>query len=96
MGFQIEVKTGAEGKVVLRGCEDGTIEFCQWRDVKNKDTGLVVPTLTPYKWYTSLEQAFERVFRMRVASADATTIKELVAAVKSIRKEIKEEMGVSE
>jgi len=93
MGFQIVVKTGDAGEVTLRGCADGTVEFCKWQDVKDPVTKVVTPTLVAYKWYASIVQAFERVARMRVASAAARDLSELVAAVKAIRSDIKREMG---
>lgn len=95
MGFQVEVKTGDAGPVVLRGCADGTVEFCRWAEVIDPKTKIKGPQLVPYKWYASIEQAFERVFRMRVASYDAQNIKDLVAGIREIRAEIKKEMGIS-
>lgn len=95
MGFQIEVSTGDAGPVVMRGCEDGTIEFCKWQVKKDKETGEETGReLVAYKWYASLEQAWERVFRMRVCSSNAATIKELVQAVKQTRAEIRAELGL--
>lgn len=94
MGFQIEVKTGDAGPVILRGCADGTIEFCKWAEVTDPKTKIKGPGLVAYKWYTSIEHAFERVFRMRAASCDAQNIKDLVAGIKQIRADIKQEMGV--
>ncbi len=90
----MEVKTGDAGVVTLRGCSDGTVEFCKWVDVKDPLTKEVKPALVPYKFYASIEQAFERVSRMRVASAAATDLKELIHAIRGIRADIKKEMGV--
>lgn len=94
MGFTIEVKTGEEGIITLRGCSDGTVEFCKWKDEKNKDTGEVIPLLVAYKYYASIEQAFAKIARMRIGSADATSLAELTEAIRVIRKDIKQEMGV--
>jgi len=93
MGFEIEVKTGDGGPVVLRGCADGTVEFCKRVEVKDTKTGGVSSGLQPYKFYANIEQAFNRIFSMRVASSTASDIKELVAAIKIIREDIKREMG---
>lgn len=93
MGFEIEVKTGDGGPIVLRGCADGTVEFCKRVDVKDPDTKEVKPGLQAYKFYANIEQAFNRIFSMRVASATASDIKELVAEIKAIREDIKREMG---
>ena len=95
MGFQIECKTGEMGPVTLRGCSDGTVEMCAWRDVKQSD-GSHLPILTPIKYYASIEQAFDRIARMRIASAEATTLAELVKEIKRIRVDIKEEMGAED
>lgn len=93
MSFQITVNTGEEGNVILRGCSDGTTEFCKWIDDKDKDTGIVTPRLTAYKYYASPEQAFNKIARMRIGSSTATSLQELVEAIKNIRKDIKKEMG---
>ena len=93
MGFQIECKTGDAGPVTLRGCSDGTVEFCKWVEQKDKDTGEMKPVLVPYKFYANIVQAFDRIARMRIASAQANDLKELVAAIKVIRFDIQKEMG---
>lgn len=98
MGFQIEVKTGDEGTIIMCGCPDGTVEFCKWIDQTRKDkvTGESVRNteLIAYKYYASVEQAFAKVARMRIGSANASTLKELLEAIKQIRQDIKKEMSV--
>jgi hypothetical protein len=93
MGFAIEVKTGEQGTVTLRGCSDGTVEMCKWGDKKDAGTGVATPTLIAFRFYASIEQAFDRVARMRVTSYDADTLKELVEGIRAIRSDIKREMG---
>lgn len=96
--FEVTVNTGEEGKVILRGTSDGTVEFCRWseRKDKNKDTGEITttPELIAYKYYASPEQAFNKIARMRIGSCNATSLQELVEAIKQIRLDIKKEMGV--
>lgn len=82
------------GPVTLRGCSDGTVEMCAWKEEKDKDTGEMVSRLVPFKWFANISQAFDRVARMRVASANAATLKELVAEIKKIREDIKHELSV--
>jgi hypothetical protein len=98
MGFQIEICTGEEGKVTLRGCSDGTVEFCKWteRKEKDKETGeiTITPYLEPYKFYADASQAFSKIARMRIGSSNATSLQELVEAIKQIRLDIKKEMGI--
>lgn len=96
MGFQIEVKTGDAGPVTLRGCDDGTVEFCKWGEVIDPKTKVKRAALIAFKYYASIEQAFDKVFRMRVASAEATTLKELVQEIRRIRQDIKTEMGATD
>lgn len=96
MGFTIEVKTGDMGPLTLRGCADGTVEMCKWGESTNSETKVKTPALIAFKYYASIEQAFDRVFRMRVASSHAATLKELVADIKRIRVDIKEEMGAAD
>lgn len=93
MAFQIELQTGDAGPVILRGCEDGSIEFCKWVEQKDKETGDMKPVLVPYKFYANVQQAFDRIARMRIASAQAKDLKELVTAIKAIRLDILKEMG---
>ena len=96
--FQIEIKTGEAGTVTMRGCSDGTVELCMWKEKKekDKDTGeiTVTPYLEPYAFYASVEQAFNKIARMRIASSNATSLQELAEAIRTIRKDIKQEMGV--
>jgi len=94
MAFQIEIKTGDAGPVTLRGCSDGTVEFCKWVDQKDPNSGEVIAVLVAYKWYANIVQAFDRIARMRIASAQVNDLKELVQAIKTIREDIKREMGV--
>jgi len=92
--FQIEVNTGEEGIIVLRGTSDGTVEFCKWINDKDKDTGDITPRLIAYKYYADISQAFNKIARMRIGSSTATSIAELVGAIKQIRLDIQKEMGI--
>ena len=91
--FVIEIKTGDAGPVTLRGCSDGTVEMCGWKEAK-QDDGTYKSSLIAFKWFASIEQAFNRVARMRVSSYDAKNIADLVKGVKAIREDINREMGV--
>jgi hypothetical protein len=96
--FQIEVSTGEEGKVTMRGCADGTVELCKLVEKKivNKETEEVTysPELIAYAYYASIEQAFNKIARMRIGSSNATSLVELTEAIKQIRLDIKQELGV--
>ena len=94
MAFQIEVQTGDAGPVILRGCDDGTVEFCKWGETKDPITKEAKPVLIAYKFYANIVQAFDRVARMRVASIAASDLKELVEGIKGVREDIKREMGI--
>lgn len=94
MLFQIEISTGEEGKVTLRGCADGTVEFCKWQDSTDKDTKEVTTSLVPYKYYADVSQAMNKIMRMRIGSTNVTTLKELVLEIKNIREDLKKEMGL--
>lgn len=97
MGFQIVVNTGEMGDVILRGCSDGTVEMCQWKEWEklDKETKVKTPVkeLVAFKYYANPEQAFQKVARMRVGSTMASSIQELVEAIRSVRADIKKEMG---
>lgn len=94
MGFEIEVKTGDAGTVILRGCSDGTVEFCKRGEITDPKTKEKREGLIAYEFYSNISQAFDRVARMRAASVPATNLKDLVGGIKAIREDIKNEMGV--
>lgn len=91
--FQIEVKTGDAGPVIMRGCSDGTVEFCKWGESVDPKTKVKKPALIAYKFYANIEQAFNRILSMRVSSYEASDIKDLVQGIRAIRADIKKEMG---
>lgn len=94
MGFEIEVKTGTEETVILRGCDDGTVEFCKRGEITDPKTKEKIPGLIAFKWFANISQAFDRVARMRIANSSAVTLNELVENIKLIREDIKKEMGI--
>ena len=95
MGFLVPVHTGEFGEVVLRGCADGCIEMCQQKMVVKEKGAPPEETLVAFKYYASPEQAFNRVLQMRVGSSQASTLKELVEALRHIRSDIKRELSTS-
>lgn len=93
--MQLTVKTGEEGEVILRSePSTGYVEFCKYVKQTDKDTLEEKDVLVAFKFYTNLEQAFQKVASMRIASIDAKNIQEVVAGIKLIRADIKREMGV--
>lgn len=90
MGFEIEVDAGSEGKLWLRGCPDGTVELCKWGNITVKPGEPSREGLCAFKYYANPSQAFDKVFRMKVASCDAKSLQELVTEIKKIRKELTE------
>jgi hypothetical protein len=98
MGFEIKLNTGDVGEVWLRGCGDGTVEMCKWetlKPLKDQDKSIVREGLVPFKYYASIEQAMEKVIRMRVGSSQAATLKELVQTIKAIRSDLHKELGIA-
>ena len=91
MGFLIEVSTGEEGKLWLRGQDDGGVEFCRMVDIKDPKTGKMKLTPIPYKFYPNIDSALDRLFRMRVNSRNATTLQELLQNVQEEREELRRE-----
>jgi hypothetical protein len=91
MGFQIEISTGMEGTVIMRGCDDGTVEFCKWSTAKDKDTKESIPVLAPFQYYVSLEHAFNQIMKLRICNSKATTLTELLSVIKEIRADIHKE-----
>lgn len=93
MGFLIEgIKTrDADGVINIRGCDDGTIEYVKWVTSVNSKTGEENANWSPYKFYASLEQALDKLFRMRVCNRDAKTLEELIRNVREEREALHEE-----
>lgn len=89
MGFLIEVSTGEDGKLWLRGQDDGNVEFCRMVDLKDPKTGKMKPTPVPYKFYPTIDSALDKLFRMRVNSRNATTLQELLQNVREEREELR-------
>ena len=82
-GMQIDIKIGTK-EFVLQGNDDGTCDLCKW--VKTKKEGEDITILIPFKFFTSLPSALERVFEMKVCMRDATTLKELMESIHQERK----------
>jgi len=80
--MQIELKIGQKS-VVMRGNDDGTVDLCQW--VNYERSGVVVPTLVPYKFFSSLPVCLMRVFEMKVCKSDSTTLKQLSESIEAER-----------
>lgn len=93
MGFQIEVNTGEKGKVILRGTPEGYVDMGTMVDTKQKD-GSTFPTFVGFLFFADMGQAINRVLAMRVCSSTTTTLEALHAEIKSLRAEIRKELGV--
>lgn len=88
MGFMIKLKTRDEdNEITLRGNDDGTVDFV--KEV-NTATGL---QLQPYKFFSSIESAVERIFKVRVNNREATTLEQLLKNVKEEREELRKEFA---
>jgi hypothetical protein len=96
MAFEIKINTGEAGEVWLRGCSDGTVEMCKWetlKPLKDQDPNEVREGLVPFKYYADISQAMNKVMRMRIGSANATTLTELISEVRNIRKDLQKELA---
>jgi len=60
-------------------------ELCWQKNLKDKDTGIVAVGWTPEYFYAKPEQALQRLLNMKVGHSDASTLKELVAAIHEAR-----------
>ena len=86
MGFIIRLKTKCENEeIILRGNDDGTVDFV--KEVPSKDTFII----QPYKFFSSIENAIERIFKMRVNNREASTLQELLINVEQEREELRNE-----
>ena len=93
MGFLIrDIKTrDGEGTVILKGNDDGTVEFCRPSMQVDSKTGETVEVMVGYKFFALLDNALDRLFRMRVCNRDATTLQELLVNVKQERELLQKE-----
>lgn len=93
MGFLIKDIKTREGNetIIIRGCSDGTVEFVKEVTQTDKDTGEEKLVLVPYKFFSLIDNALDRLFRMRVCNRDAATLQELLANVKEEREAIRKE-----
>lgn len=92
MGFVARMKTrnGTE-EIIIRGNEDGTVDFVKELNVTDKETGKEKLILNPYKYFITIDSALERIFRMRCNNRDAETIQEILANVKEERELLRKE-----
>jgi hypothetical protein len=95
MGFVIKnIRVGGGlDPIHIRGADDGCVEFFKINKVINKDTGEESEIQASYKFYSSLEAALDKVFRMRVCNRDAKSLEELIANVKEERIALHEEFA---
>lgn len=93
--FEVVVNVGGEEQMCIRGCEDGVVELCKWGTLTATKTQEAREGWCAYKWYASPEQAFNRVMQMRVGRTMASTLQELVEAIRGIRADIRKELGTA-
>lgn len=92
MGFLVKVKTREEqNEIVIRGCEDGSVEFVREITSVDKDTGEESIILAAYKFYSNIDLALDKLFRMRCCNRDASTLQELLVNVKEERELLRKE-----
>lgn len=86
MGFVVRMKTrnGTE-EIIMRGNEDGTVDFVKEITTTDKETNKKSIVLNPYKYFVNIDSALDRIFRMRCNNRDAETVQELLANVKEER-----------
>jgi hypothetical protein len=98
MAFEIKLHIGVKAgtdkkeKITIRGADNGTIEFCKTVMMKDKD-GDKVPTLVPFSFYSSLENAFDKILKLRVCRSDATTLEELLEVFNKETRNLKRMFG---
>lgn len=92
MGFQIRCKTrNGEQEVIMRGNDDGGVDFVREIELTDKDTGKTKINLASYKYFSNIGSALNRLFEMRIANRDASTLQELLANVKEERELMQKE-----
>ena len=75
-------------RITLRG-SDGEFQICYPVMMKTKESPEVpVEVFIPKKFYASLSQAFEALFKMKLSRCEATTLHELKEEMEAIRKEL--------
>lgn len=89
--MEIIINTGKMDMMMRGG--DGSIELCQLKAIKDRDTGEINNEWVAQKYYSSVEQCLNSVANMRIRNCDATTLSGLLQCVQNIRTDIKQGYG---
>jgi len=97
MGFLIKnISVRDEEKVIhIRGCNDGYVEFVKPVIQIDKDSGVEKEIWVGYAFYTNIEQALDKLFRMRICNRQADTLQELLNNVREEREALHKEFESS-
>ncbi len=74
-------------QILLRS-DSMSYELCKIRREKDKDSGVIVESWEPFKYFASLPQALNRIVDMKVRSSDASDLKQLACDLEAARAEI--------
>ena len=77
----------ADKDVLLRGTGD-SFELCEQINIKARD-GTPQLVWRPYKWFSTLESAMQRIFDLKISASDCRTMKDIVGMIEQVRKELK-------
>lgn len=90
--MKIPIKIGDD--VIYLQSGENCFELAEKRLIKNKTTEQFDVTFVPYKYFTTLESAFQALLTMKVRVSDAVTLEELKLAITKARKELSAEWNL--
>lgn len=80
--FQIKNET------ILLRADSMNYELCRRKFRTDKDTGEKVEEWEPFKFFSTLEQALNRIIDLKVRASEARTLKELLLALETARQDV--------
>lgn len=89
MNLQFKVKN----ETILLRSDSLNYELCKVVSRKDDESGDIVESWTPFKYFASLSQALNKIVDMKIRSSDAVNLKQLAAELESAREEIMEAWG---
>jgi hypothetical protein len=88
MDIQFQLKSGEQ---ILLRADENNYELCRTRNRTDRKTGKVVEEWEPFKWFASLEQAFNKIIDLKVKASDAHTLDELKQDLIAARQDVSTE-----
>lgn len=84
MNIQFTIKN----EVIQLRADSMSYDLCKLVQRKDRDTGELVQSWEPFKFFATLEQALNKIIDMKVRASEARTLAELKSAIEEARDEV--------